>query len=375
MASPLRTHAIIVGIDDYELGTSARLTGPVDDAARFARWFLANGVPAAQVHLAVTPGLAEIDDLAETGAEVRGPSRAEIHRLLTRDLPGWDGDLLWVVWGGHGAVDELRRRRLYYADSTRADPATLDLESAMAMAASSYVPAFDRQIWIVDACQTHGIVVRPRWSAGTETFPLGTPRRTRGQDALFAAATGQPAINLTAARTGLFSAEILRDLEATGPDGTWPPDIDALTDRLRERFTRLRDDGAYEQTPTYLWYRNRTGDEGQLLRSGSAHTTPARPAGQVDLRLLGAAADALVRIDEFVRTDTREEMLSVLRRDIYAAVNRQSNARLDAVSVLRTCSRYAGGIPELIEAVRFFCADPARADDFTTAARRLDTAS
>ncbi|GAA4963270.1 effector-associated domain 2-containing protein [Actinoplanes utahensis] len=368
MGSPLRTHAIIVGIDEYEIGASARLIGPVDDAVRFARWFLSHGVPAAQVHLAVTPGLAAVDDLTKTGADVRGPSRAEIHRLLTRDLPDWDGDLLWVVWGGHGAIDELRRRRLYYADSTRADPATLDLESAMAMAASSYVPGFARQIWIVDACQTHGLAVRSHWTPGTETFPVGAPERNREQDALFAASLGEPAINLTAARTGLFSSEVLRDLEATEP-GTWPPDMEALTTRLRERFTRLRD--SYEQTPTYLWYRSRAGDEGQLLQSGTAHAAPARPSGQIDLRLLGAAAEALVRIDEFVRTDVREEMLSVLRRDIYAAINRQGNARLEAVSVLRTCARYAGGIPELVEAVRFFCADPDRATEFAAAAQRL----
>ncbi len=369
MGSPLRTHAVVVGIDEYELGASARLVGPVDDAVRYAKWFLDRGVPAAQVHLAVTPGRPELDELKGAGADVRDAGRATIHRLLTRDLPGWDGDLLWVVWGGHGAIDERRRRRLYYADSTRDDPATLDLESVMAMAATSYVPSFERQIWVVDACQTHGIAVRPEWVAGTETFPIGTPVEGRDQDALFAAGLGQVALNRRVARTGLFSAEVLRLLAAAGTD-PWPPDVDALIAELRERFTQSRDRGRHEQTPTYLWFRNRRGDEGQLLRSGTTPATPARP-GQPDLRLLGAAADALVRVDEFTRMDSREEMFSTLRRDVYSAINRQANARLEAISVLRTCLRFAGGITELIESVRFFAGDTAAAEEFTTAAARL----
>ncbi|MFY1650402.1 effector-associated domain 2-containing protein [Solwaraspora sp. WMMB762] len=373
MAGPSRTHAIVVGIDEYEIGTAARLTGPVDDAIRFTQWFLKSGVPAARLHLAVTPCPPKADELRSAGVDVRSAGKADIHRLLTRDLPKWDGDLLWVVWGGHGAVDELRRRRLYYADSTHADPATLDLESAMAMAASSYIPAFDRQIWVIDACQTHGVAARPRWVAGTETFPLGTPEQTRDQDALFAASLGQPALNLTAARTGLFSAEVLRELEAVD-QGPWPPDIDALTARLREHFTRLRDSGVHGQTPTYLWYRSRHGDEGQLLQSGPAPATPTHSA-RVDLRLLGTAADALVMIDEFVRMDTREEILSTLRRSIYASINRQANARLEAISALRTCSRYSGGLSELVEAVRFFSSDTTRADNFAAAAHRLTAAS
>jgi hypothetical protein len=369
MAGPNRAHVIAVGIDDYEFGSGARLVGPVDDAVRFARWCLDRGVPAPQIHLAVTPGAPEVGELRSSGVDVRGVGKADIHRLFARDLPGWDGDLLWVLWGGHGAIDGLRRRRLFYADSTRDDPVSLDLESLTAMAASSYVPEFEQQIWIVDACQTHGIPVKSEWVAGAETFPLGQPVPGREQDVLLAASLGQAAVNLTVARTGLFSSEVMRELDAA-PVQPWPPDVDQLVDGLRARFSHLRDGGGPAQTPTYLWYRNRRGDEGQLLQSGAAPAQPA-PGARPDLGRLREATEALVRVDEFVRSDTREEMLSTLRREVYAAINRQSNARLEAVSVLRTCLRFAGGMAELIETVRFFCADSERAEEFAVAAARL----
>ena len=49
------TIAIVVGIEDYEVGKEWRLDGPALDACRFARWLTSRGVPADRITLLISP--------------------------------------------------------------------------------------------------------------------------------------------------------------------------------------------------------------------------------------------------------------------------------------------------------------------------------
>lgn len=363
---PRDVHLVGVGIDRYAVGSEGSLVGPVDDAIRFARHFVTGGVPPEQVTLMLAPDPGP--DAVPPGVVLRSADRATVRNVLLRELPTRRESTLYVIWGGHGSVDTGRHRRLYYADATATDAGAIDLDSMLATFASDLVPAFDRQLWIVDACQLHDRPQAVR-SPGNETFPAGNPVAGRTQDVLFAAGLGQAAANLRVRRTGLFSREILRLLESGDTD--WLGDPDRLVTTLRERFVELRASGLTGQTPTYLWYRNALGDEGLVLRKPEAgRQAPAAPASPPPT-VMAPLVDALLEIPEFLRPNDREEILSLLRGQVYATIRRNSAARLDAISVVRTCLRYPGALPELVEAVRFFATDDAAMARVEDGATRL----
>ncbi|WP_052745061.1 caspase family protein [Micromonospora sp. HK10] len=365
---PREVHVVAVGIDQYAAGREWSLVGPADDALRFARWFVARDVPPGQVTVLSSP--CPGPDAVPPGVVLRPADRATVREVLVRELPARQASTLYVIWGGHGYVDTGRRRRLYYADASATDPASLDLDSMLATFASDLVPTFDQQVWIIDACQLHD---RPQGLAmpGSETFPVGTPVAGRRQDVLFAAGFGQAAANLGVRRTGLFSREVLRLLDDGEAGRLAQPE--RLMSTLRERFADMRASGLTAQTPTYLWHRNALGDEGLLLhRSETGTVVPAAPAPSAPSPArLGPLVDALLQVPEFLRPNEREEILTLLRGPVYAAIRRSSAARPDAISVVRTCLRYPGALSELVEAVRFFATDDAAMTRVEDAAARL----
>ncbi|GAA1033131.1 hypothetical protein GCM10009557_33880 [Virgisporangium ochraceum] len=351
--------AVVVGIDRYGDEPRWDLAGPVADAARFAEWFRSVGVP--EITVLASPVPSGLPD----GVEVLPADRATVREVLVRRPATQTRSTLFVVWGGHGFVDVHRRRRLYYADTTPADPLDLDLDALLARFASDRVPRLDRQYWIVDACQVHGPHGPSPRVTGHETFEAGDAVPGRAQDVLFAAGFGQPALDLVAARTGVFSREVLRVLTADGVSAL--PDLPA---RLRAVFSDLRAQGRTSQTPTYLWHRTATGNEGHLLRPVGAAPAPAAPPRLTAAALL-PAVEALESVPEFQSPTAREEILRLLRGRVYTAIPRQQTARLEAVSVIRTCMRFPGGLEELVEAVRFFASGDPSMDRFEAATRRL----
>jgi hypothetical protein len=356
---------VVVGIDRYGGTPRWDLAGPVEDAARFVHWFHAVGMPAERIVLLASPAGGAPPDVP-AGVEVLPADRATVREVLIRRVARLAHRTLFVVWGGHGFVDLRRRRRLYYADTDPDDPLDLDLDSLLARFASSHAPRLDRQFWIVDACQVDGSA--PPLS-NHETFEAGDAVTGRAQDVLFAAGFGQRAVDLGTQRTGMFSREVLRILESDGLPALATPG--AMAERLREVFTDLRSRGQTAQTPTYLWYRSASGEEGHLLRLARSQTPPPaadRPPGPAELR---PAVDALAAIPEFQRPQDREVILGLLRGPVYTAIPRSSVARLEAVNAIRTCLRYPGGLTELVDAVRFFAAGDPAMDRFEVAAREL----
>ncbi|ROO60269.1 hypothetical protein EDC02_2128 [Micromonospora sp. Llam0] len=357
---------VAVGVGAYQAGDGWTLTGPVDDAVRIARLFVAHGVPAGNVDLLTDPAPPAGD--LPAGVRVRPADRATVRQLLLRELPTTSARELYVYWGGHGFVDPRRRRRLYYADATDTDAVDLDLDSLLATYASDLVAALHRQLWLVDVCQTHG-PARPRRIDGHETFPSGEPAGGRSQDVLFAAAVGQPAANLDRQRTGLFSRELLRLMDVDGMAALADPQ--RLAELLRTRFAALNADGLTAQTPTYLWYRNAYGDEGLLLAADPAGPQPAARPTRPSTAAIGAVVAALLEIPEFLRPNDREEILALLPPSVYASIRRNPAARIDAVNIVRGCLRHGTGLSELVAAVRFFTGEDPAVDHLAETVERL----
>lgn len=358
---PADAVAVVVGIDRYGDTPRWDLAGPVADAVRFAEWFRAVGVERIVMLASAVGDLPPVPD----GVEVLPADRTTVREVLVRRPPRMPQRTLFVVWGGHGYVDVHRRRRLYYADTTPDDPLDLDLDALLTRFASERVPTLDRQFWIVDACQVNGPNGPAPRVTGGETFEAGDAVPGRAQDVLFAAGFGQAALDLTAQRTGMFSSEVLRILEADGVSAL--PD---LPTRLRTVFSDLRSQGRTSQTPTYLWHRTATGHEGHLLQPAGTAPAPGAVPRLTPAALL-PAVEALESVPEFQNPTAREEILRLLRGRILTAIPRQQTARLEAVSVIRTCMRFPGGLEELVEAVRFFAAGDPSMDRFEAAATGL----
>jgi Effector-associated domain 2 len=71
-----------------------------------------------------------------------------------------------------------------------------------------------------------------------------------------------------------------------------------------------------------------------------------------DLTRLMGVVEAVLDIPEFAMPQTREVIISLLPTRIATAIQRHPQSRVEAVSVVRTCMRYPGGLESLIEAVR-----------------------
>ncbi|WP_203845744.1 effector-associated domain 2-containing protein [Dactylosporangium siamense] len=360
---------VVVGVGEHQAGAGWSLAGPVPDALRFAQYFLDRGVPAQRVQVLSTP-LPPHGALPD-GVRCRPADRGTVRQVFLRELPASDATDLYVVWGGHGFLDTARRRRLYLADTIESDAVDVDLDSLLATYTSDVVTALRRQLWLVDVCQLHDDGGRLR-VRGHETFPAGEPVAGLTQQVLFAAGHGQGAADLRVQRTGLFSREVLRLLHRDG-GAALLADPPALFEALRERFSTRRGAGLTRQTPTYLWYRNELGDEGQLLHSASRH--PAAPVTEVPVpppsSALVPVVEALLALAEFREPATREEILQLLRGSLYGSIRRHPAARPDAISIVRTCLRFPGGLTELVEAVQFFVPEGPAVDLLIAASAKL----
>jgi hypothetical protein len=360
---PSRTTVVLVGIDVYGFGARWDLTGPAWDARRFADWFLSRGVPPERIIAHVSAHHTSSDAWRDHPVTPQPADRERIRATLVRDLPTAEGDLLWVVWGGHGVIDPALRRRLFYADATLRDRLNLDVDDLMAFYRSTAVASFRRQIWVVDACQTVLDTAPGRLSLPHETLASGSDAG-RAQELFFAAGRGEPAADLSAERSGLYSRELLALLRT---DPRWPPDVDELAARQFSRFQELRRRGLARQTPTYLWFVNSQGAGGQLMAAParSEATGSAGPAGTQPGSSIGpvlAIVDALVAVPEFANPSGRDLIIGVLRGEIGGAVVRTGATRLDAVSLVQTCRRFSGGLAELGQAVNLVAAGSPEVD-------------
>ncbi|MBL7258259.1 effector-associated domain 2-containing protein [Paractinoplanes lichenicola] len=362
---PRTARAVLIGVDEYQGGPAWSLAGPVDDAVRFAEFFVTHGVPPEQVTVLAAPMPAPA--VLPAGVDCRRATSSTVRGMFIRDLATSSESTLYVLWGGHGYVDLDRHRRLLFPDATDDDPVDLDLDSLLRRFGTDQVRALNRQVWLVDACQVHGPGT-PARIGGHETFAAGDPVPGRAQDVYLAAGFGQPAVNLSRRRTGLFSREVLTLLNEHGlPLLTDPP---TLTDALQSRFAAMRATGSLSQTPTYLWYRHAIGNEGQLLRRPESVPAPPPPR-DVPPSLLKPVVDALTEIEVFRRPNDREEILSLLRGSVYGQIRRNPAARLDAIQILRTCLNHPGALSELVEAVRFFAPNDEAVAHFEAVAASL----
>jgi hypothetical protein len=225
-ADPRKTHALVVGIERYDIGESWNLEGPAVDAVRFVNWLVARGVPAGNIWLHLSPLDAAIGGkLTDPNVTIRSATLQEIHRHVV-DLIGKTGDLLYLFWGGHGSTVTSRDRRLYYADARSTERLNLQVSALLDFLQSERV-RFRQQVAYIDACAN---LAADPGRLPPDQFPVERPGSQTQQSFFFAAAPGQKAGNDAVLRGGIFSGLVQAALDAS-PD--FPPDPAAVIQQVR----------------------------------------------------------------------------------------------------------------------------------------------
>ncbi|MFE4176409.1 hypothetical protein ACFRR7_30885 [Streptomyces sp. NPDC056909] len=255
---PRRVFALVVGIESYDVSHRWNLAGAARDAERFAGWLTGPaGVPAGNVRLLLSPLERTAGDGTPTVRQL--PTRENIERILFKELPALDGDLLWLYWAGHGYLDESHQMLLPYSDATKDFTSHLNLEEALRWWKSSRLPAgrFRRQIAIGDACR-----VDTRRAAklafGASAYGLGATVPERRQFTLYASHAGEVAQNLTDRGAGQFTDTLLRRLDGRTLDET-VRGLVGIARSVQADFQLLRNRGLAWQEPQFVIERDWSG--------------------------------------------------------------------------------------------------------------------
>ncbi len=238
-ADPAKTHALVVGIERYEMEDSD-LDGPALDARDFRDYLAEVGVPVAQILLLLSPIEKNRQVLECPESPVGNATRQRVGEAI-RQLQDRKGELLIVYWAGHGMSNLEGERRLFYADARDNDRRNLNLKSLLVSLSTSAFPGFQRHLVFVDACANYEEDWDREYSNPGETFATGDREET-SQFVLYAAKLGQVAGNLQS--RGLFFGKLLPRLKARRG---WPPDMENIAGELRQEF----DNAGIPQRPAY----------------------------------------------------------------------------------------------------------------------------
>ncbi|MGW8879585.1 VMAP-C domain-containing protein [Streptomyces mirabilis] len=255
---PHRVFALVVGIESYGISHQWDLPGAARDAVRFAEWLTGPaGVPDEQVNLLLSPLARNRQETAHRS--LLSPTQENVERILFKELPACDGDLLWIYWAGHGYLDQTHQMLLPYADATRDWTAHLNLEAALRWWKGSG-PAddrFRRQIAIGDACRVDARAAR-ELNFGDKDYGARPPDPGRRQLTLYASHAGEVAQNLADRGAGQFTDTLMRRLSKTTLDET-VNGLVGIARSLQADFQLLRTKGLAWQHPQFVIDRDWSG--------------------------------------------------------------------------------------------------------------------
>ena len=112
-----------------------------------------------------------------------------------------------------------------------------------------------------------------------------------------------------------------------------------------------------KETSTYAWLNLISGTAPDpaapppsAASTASAASTRPKP---LSLAELTRVVDILVDIPSLSTEDGRDQLLSLLPRQMWTAIRRQQTPKTDLASIVTACGRYPGGMRRLVDAVRF----------------------
>jgi hypothetical protein len=348
--SPSNVHAIVVGIEKYDVAPSWNLNGPAVDAARFVRWLRSKGVPKQNILLFSAP-LDENKSYLEALDVKAGPTdHKAIMEGIMGDMAKRNGDLLLVFWGGHGVIGD-GARRVFFSDVAENYLLNLDLESLLKFLRSTSVARFPQQVCFVDTCANYFELMQSPTALADVPVTQGKPRLNISQLVLFGAGAGERAKNVGAIRSGLFSSILLDELEK-GAEGGWPPEFACLQQQVEERMLALRLEGRAKQTPAHYYYRDWGHREGTFRDLGAEVSAEQEKELSIDDR--DRLVNALLRCATLTVGSRRNQAVADLQASIANDIERDSAAKFDVIAIVKTCARFRGGLSEFIRIVEMY---------------------
>jgi hypothetical protein len=196
MDDPLKTWALVVGIDQYDNPSIGRLTGAVADAVEAIDWLGSLGVPAANIRLNVSP---QSDPrISRCGIPATDAKLLSIWKSINDIANATGTERLFVFFSGHGIYNYFPPSRLFLTQEYSVQgnwSANLDIAKYIDYFLSLN---FRRQFLFFDGCQNYGsgptqlsqILPNPPLTQGY------SPQAQNGLVACFAATQGQRAVEI-----------------------------------------------------------------------------------------------------------------------------------------------------------------------------------
>lgn len=278
--------AVIVGIEKYELGQTANLDGPANDAVRFAKWLLKRNVPPENIFLFLSPLDGKdpfLDDpnnlhqlrtdnplVEKLKMSCQAASENLINEAIAKKLSKSKAELLYFFWSGHGVMGSDQKRYLILADAWKDNKRVFELDNILLRLRSN--TNIKRQIGIIDACANYFKEMNSASDRAPVLFSTDTVRAEVKQYILYAAAAGERAKNDEINKTGEFFKRIYELLQKEDEKNFADilantqhmlPDIEALKNDISRIFEQLKREGQINQTPVCFQWRDWNGSEWQ----------------------------------------------------------------------------------------------------------------
>jgi hypothetical protein len=346
-ADPSRTYAVLVGVEKYDAGADWNKLSILRDIREFHEWLRSKGVPFEQIITIFSPRDESVAALEESGLEVTPATSENVIKAFDL-LQEKTGDLLFLYWAGHGAIDSVgKQRHLFLANATEKNKRNINLDELKESLASTYFKGFPLQILIVDTCATYANM--PFTFPG-EPIPCGKPLQHE-QFMFFAARAGQVAKDLGEEGRGLLSRELLKQIH-NADELRWPPDMRTIASRVQDEFAALRQTGKYEdlaQTPVFSLTQDWDGNE---IKIGGHTLTPSSTVQgefwKLKPKQLIALTDAVSSLSRMTTPAGRNMVLALMRSEIANNVPRGTSTNSDVMNILDALSSYPGGLEEFL---------------------------
>ena len=362
MSEPTTTKALLVGIEKYKAGDNWNLNGPAHDVIRMAQRLTKQNVPPENLTIFLSPldnNQETIEKARElTGSEPAPATKSSIQDELSRPQRE-SASLPPSHRGGHGWVTLEGERRLFYADARKDDERNLDFNDLLVSACSDSYRKMPRQLFIADTCANYIPQIR---NPPSDQLGKKEPRFFPEQFVLFAGKLGDRAKNLDSEGTGLYTRELLAEFDRLSPNESWPPDMEAISARLQRKFIDLRNQKLTEQTPTYLWNRDWSGNErnfGQMpftpiLNPTNPLSLPANLPRRLSILELSKVRDSFLRCPSIIDRQKRDKIVEMLRPEIFMNIRRGDDVNIDILNIFQSVRNYQGGLKELLEIINYF---------------------
>lgn len=249
------TYAVVVGIEQYQMGSNLSRDGIAKNALDFTDWLLTSGVPSDHIYLFISELKQNekiINEYKEKKSiEIKKATKDNITKTIFDEICQKPGKLLYFYWVGHGYISNVTQRQLLYADTTE-NTSPFNLSSFIESLKTDTFTNFEQQILFVDACAVYVSSTSMEQFYGEqlarEEYPIGKPEK-RQQFSFLASPEGDTAKFDESEKTGIFSKILLKILSQKS-GLLIPQEMKQLAENIKSVF---KQDYSDYSEPIYLW--------------------------------------------------------------------------------------------------------------------------